>query len=380
MVPQSLAAELVTEAHGQRLTGHDGIAKTKERLLQSYYWPNMDADVANHIMSCQRCQCRRVDDRPPPHLLTPLPQCSAPGQRVHVDLFGPLKTSESGKKYILVMTDAFSKYAEIVSTENKEAETVSLAIFNRWICRFGCPLEIVSDGGKEFVNKLSAELYKLLEIKHSKTTAYHPQCNAQVERFNQTVAKYLASFTDSATLDWELYLAPLAFSYNTSFHRTVKTTPFMLTFGQEARLPSFPNPEIQRRYGESSPSEWLARLQQTRELATGQSIKASDKMVLDHDKDARQLEYRMGQLVWLKEHNFLGKNRKLAPNWTGPYQIVKVFEFGVVDLKYKNKIYRVNVDRLKPFISATPGDPQQQPQTVKVPADSQTFIKKKERV
>ena len=55
---------------------------------------------------------------------------------------------------MLVMTDAFSKYVEIFATPNKEAETVSLAIFNRWICRFGCPLEIVSDGGKEFVNKI----------------------------------------------------------------------------------------------------------------------------------------------------------------------------------------------------------------------------------
>ena len=97
---------------------------------------------------------------------------------------------------MLVMTDAFSKYTEVVAVPNKEAQTVGQAIFKRWICRFGCPLEIISDGGKEFVNTISAELYKLLNIKHSRTTAYHPQCNSQVERFNQTVAKYLASFTD----------------------------------------------------------------------------------------------------------------------------------------------------------------------------------------
>ena len=350
LVPASLTAALVREAHGQMLTGHDGVFKTRERLLQSYYWPNIDADVIQHIRGCRRCQERRTDDRPQPHLLTPLPQCSAINQRVHVDLFGPLKTSDSGKKYVLVMTDAFSKYVEIVATPNKEAETVSLAIFNRWICRFGCPLEIVSDGGKEFVNKISQELYKLIGVKHSSTTAYNPKCNAQVERCNQTVAKYLASFVNSTTLDWELYLAPLAFSYNTSLHRTTKSTPFALTYGEEARIPSFPNPDVQRHYGESPPAEWYQRLQQARQLATQHSMQATARNEKDYNRNAVPTNYVEGQLVWLHEENFLNKNRKLAPKWSGPYKIVKVFTFGAVDIAYKNKIYRVNMARIKPYI------------------------------
>ena len=361
LVPAKLTAALVREAHGQLLTGHDGVFKTRERLLQSYYWPNMDADIIQHIRGCRRCQERRIDDRPQPHLLTPLPQCSAINQRVHVDLFGPLKTSESGKKYILVMTDAFSKYVEIVAAPNKEAETISLAIFNRWICRFGCPLEIVSDGGKEFVNKISQELYKLLGIKHSSTTAYNPKCNAQVERCNQTVAKYLASFVNSTTLDWELYLAPLAFSYNTSLHRTTKATPHGLTYGEEARIPSFPTPDVQRHYGESSPAEWYQRLQQARHLATQHSFVSTERNEKDYNKEAQSAKYVEGQLVWLHEENFLNRNRKLAPKWSGPYKVVKVFQFGVVDILYKNKIYRVNVARLKPFIQQEQ-QPQQQPQ------------------
>ncbi len=45
---------------------------------------------------------------------------------------------------------------------------------------------------------------------------YHPQCNAQVEVFNQNVKKYLASFMDDTTLDWEIFLLALMLSYNTS--------------------------------------------------------------------------------------------------------------------------------------------------------------------
>jgi len=97
---QVLKDALVKAAHGQLLTGHDGISKTKERLKELYFWPNMDADIANHIKACQRCQ-KRKEDRPQPTLLFPLLQCTAPNQRLHIDLFGPLKTSGHGKEMVL---------------------------------------------------------------------------------------------------------------------------------------------------------------------------------------------------------------------------------------------------------------------------------------
>ena len=52
---------------------------------------------------------------------------------MHIDLFGPLKVrSAHGKKYIMVMTDAFSKYTELAAIENKKAETVAKAFFESW--------------------------------------------------------------------------------------------------------------------------------------------------------------------------------------------------------------------------------------------------------
>jgi len=88
------------------------------------------------------------------------------------------------------------------------------------------------------VNKLNKELFKLLEIKHSLTTTSQPQCNAQAEVFNKTMAKYLASFVDGSTLDWEQYLPALQFSYITSYHSTIATTPNELLYGMKPRTPS----------------------------------------------------------------------------------------------------------------------------------------------
>jgi hypothetical protein len=129
-LPAILVPEALSEAHGELLTGHDGIYKTKERLFQCFYWPRMDADIATHLKSCHRCQMSRRDDRPLPTLLSPLPLPTEPGQQVHADLFGPLKTLDRGKKFILCITDAFTKYVELVALLNKEASTVAEAIFD----------------------------------------------------------------------------------------------------------------------------------------------------------------------------------------------------------------------------------------------------------
>jgi hypothetical protein len=113
----------------------------------NYFWPGMDKDITDHIKRCHRCQVRKMDHRPSPQLLAPLPQCSEPNQLIHADLFGLLKTTDTSKKYILAMTDACTKYVELVALPDKEALTVTSAIFSKWICRYGLPLELITDQG-----------------------------------------------------------------------------------------------------------------------------------------------------------------------------------------------------------------------------------------
>jgi len=136
-----------------------------------------------------------------------------------------------------------------IAIPNKEAETVEMEIFiHYWICRFGSPVQIHSDNRTDFVNKLNKELFKLLDIKHTTTTPGHPQCNKQAEVFNKTMAKYLASFVDELTLDWEQYLPALQFSYNTSYHSTISTMPIQLLYGMKPRTPSIPGQNVQRKF------------------------------------------------------------------------------------------------------------------------------------
>jgi len=354
-LPATLKQQALVDAHGNELVGHDGIYKTKERLFQCYYWPGMDADIATHLKACHRCQLRRTDDRPPPTLLSNLPQPTEPNHRVHADLFGPLKTSDSGKKFILCMTDALTKYVELVPLPNKEADTVANAIFDKWYCRFGAPLDIITDQGKEFCAKLSNELFKRLGTNHFTTSPHHPQCNSQAEVANKTIAKYLASFCDDSTLDWELYLAPLMFSYNTSFHRSVKNTPFYLTFGMEPRLPNLPTPDLRRKfYGESSTDDIIRKLLIARDIARQNNEDASDNARVQYDSKAMPHKFLPNQLVLLDEHSFLHKNQKLAPKWSGPHKIVRLKGDANAEilLRHNNRKTVVHTNRLKPYFVA----------------------------
>ncbi len=120
---------------------------------------------------------------------------------------------------------------------NKNAETVAAAIFKEWFCKFGILAQLHTDGGKEFVNKLSAEILEFLNVSHTKTSPAHPQCSSQVEVFNKTVKKYLASFVDDMTLNWETFLPAQALSYNNSYHSTVAMTPFELLFWRKSTTP-----------------------------------------------------------------------------------------------------------------------------------------------
>ena len=72
------------------------------------------------------------------------------------------------------MTDAFSKIAVVAPIPDKEASTVEQMIIDRWLYQFAPPAQIHSDVNQEFVNKLSAELFTILDMKHSKATPAHP--------------------------------------------------------------------------------------------------------------------------------------------------------------------------------------------------------------
>ena len=230
--------EIIHKAHNSHVGDHRDSEKTLERIQRVYWWLTMQRDVSEYIKSCHNCQQlrgpRSMDDLKCP--LQPLKIPEKFNERVHADLMGPLR-SVTSNKYILVMSDSFTKWIELIPLPNKSAEEVAKAVYENWICR-NSPMDIlITDNGKEFRNQVMEELCKNHGVKHRYTSPYHPQTNAQCERQNRTILAYLKTFVDDTTLNWESKLPPCQYSYNSQIHQSTKNSPYFARHFQSPTVP-----------------------------------------------------------------------------------------------------------------------------------------------
>ena len=234
VVPCPLRDEVLHELHAGALEGHLGEDKTLNKVKERFYWPGMQHDVRNWCRTCEACQTRKSA---PKKNHAPLQTIKAgfPMQVVAVDIMGPLPESETGNKYVLVASDYFTKWTEVYAIPNQEATTVAQKLTDEMFCRFSPPEQLHSDQGRQFESRVVHEVCKLLKIRKTKTTPYHPQCDGQVERFNRTLLDMLATTTRENAFDWENQIRKVCMAYNTSVHSSTGFTPFFLMFGRQAK-------------------------------------------------------------------------------------------------------------------------------------------------
>ena len=161
--PRKIRQPIIDAAHFTLEAGHGGKDRTVSRIKLAYWWPGITSDVERTISNCETCQLSKAP-LPAPLPLHSMPVPRGPNNRVHIDLMVPLRTSENGNKYVMVMTDAFTKWVELAAITDKTAQTIGQYFFERWICEFSAPLCIVTDQGKEFNNKVLREICELWNI------------------------------------------------------------------------------------------------------------------------------------------------------------------------------------------------------------------------
>ena len=262
VLPKEFIQRTISVSHNSFVGGHRDSLKTMERIQKVYWWPGLPSDVDEYIRRCEVCQrVKNPKNRSTPcYPLQPHKISERFNEQVHADLMGPLK-SNTENKYIQVMSDSFTKWIEIAAIPDKSAETVSNAIYEKWICRNSVMTTLVTDNGKEFANHLMEELCQRLKINHRKTSPYHAQTNAQCERQNRTIISYLKSFLEDKTLDWEKLLLPCQFSYNTQIHSSTKYSPYFLRHMIDPTVPFRELKPERHNYHESWTNEALLRLQ-----------------------------------------------------------------------------------------------------------------------
>jgi hypothetical protein len=122
----------------------------------------------------------------------------------------------------------------------------------------------------------------------------------------------------------------MAFAYNTTMHRKIKTTPFMLTYGVKHKTPIFSSHPS---HGEDFASDLHQKFKLVHQLAADHTEKVTKEYAKEHDKNCVVHDYIKGGLVLMKIFDLKSKNSKLAEKWQGPYKVIKVLGQGYLEIK-----------------------------------------------
>ena len=139
-------------------------------------------------------------------------------------------------KNVLVITDHFTRYALVVVTKDQTTKTVAKVFYERFIAIFRVPMKLLSDRGANFTSALVKELCAAFGIQKCHTTAYHAQCNGQVECFHQTLFCMIGKLACNKKAQWEQHLLELLQAYNSTWSAVTSFLPHYLMFGRHPHL------------------------------------------------------------------------------------------------------------------------------------------------
>jgi hypothetical protein len=198
----------------------------------------MIMDTKNYIKSCDSCQFRKSPSTPKHSFAGSIPIGESVFTTISIDLVGKLPHTVKGNEYIVTLTDQVSKFAIVIPIKRSDDQTVLEVIDKEVFSKFGPPLILISDNGKNLCSNKLKEFYKSWGVKHIMTSPYHPQSNGQTERFNGTLGNALAQLvTEDHPENWDEYVHQVTYSYNSTVNEVTKFTPFDLLMGRNPDLP-----------------------------------------------------------------------------------------------------------------------------------------------
>ncbi|GJX42238.1 putative reverse transcriptase domain-containing protein [Tanacetum coccineum] len=246
------------ESHKSKYSIHPGLDKMYQDLKPLYWWPNMKADIATYVGKYLTCAKVKAEHQKLSRLLQQPEILVWKWERITMDFVSGLPRTPSGH---------------------------------------GVPVLIISDRDIHFTSRFWKSLQEALGTNLDMSTAYHPQTDGQSERIIQTLKDMLRALCMTLVVVWDSHLPYVEFSYNNSYHASIKAAPYEALYGRKCKSPicgsevgdrQLTGPELIRDTTEKI-------IQIKNRLLTTRSREKSCA-----DKRAKPLEFEVGDMVLLK--------------------------------------------------------------------------------
>ena len=360
LAPKTLRTGIMQGSHEGMAGGHFRVRRTLDQIQKRAYWIGWRRDVKRFCRQCQNCNCYHRGQLPKTAHLQPI-ATGAPFERLSIDLTGPHVRSKRGSVYILTCVDPFTKWAEAFGIPNKEATTVARVLVDRVFCRFGVPLALLSDDGKEVDSTIMREICTLLRIDKMRTTVYKPSTNSACERFHKTLNCMIGKVLDDNQKDWDTVLPYVMVAYRSTRHETTGYSPNFLTLGREVRAPidivlGSPEEDGDTLSYDDFVEDLRQRMLKAYALVRQHSGTAAERSKHYYDLRVRPQQYHVGDLVYFfNPRNRQNKQNKWLRKYTGPFEVVRVL--GPVNVllrkSERSKPFVAHLDKLKQFPANT---------------------------
>ncbi|SPC66389.1 related to pol protein [Ustilago sp. UG-2017b] len=298
--------------------GRDATIKAAQR---HYWWPSMTAWIADYVASCPVCTRYKAPRHRPYGLLQPLATPDRPWGSISLDFIEGLPPS---RKYdsILVIVDRLTKFAILAPTyKTVTAKQTAVLLHGHMVRLFGYPDHMVSDRGRQFISGAWKAFTEQMGVKHSLSTAYHPQTDGQTERVNQVVEQYLRMYCNYEQNDWADLLDTAAFVYNNTVHNSIGVSPFFACYGWNPKA----HPDIPQRLGVNDPDqfEYLIDGKERCKYLQEQIREAQHRTVDQYNRKHKDIEFKVGDMVYINCQNWKTRRPtpKLDTRFAGPYPV-----------------------------------------------------------
>lgn len=318
VVPKSMENEIIKRAHAN---GHFSKRKMIELISKDYFIKNLDKKIEEFVTSCIPCLLATRKEGKQEGFLTPIEKEDSPLHTLHLDHIGPMTETKKQYNHILTIVDAFTKFTWIFPTKSTTSkETIEKLKIHQQ--HFGNPSRFITDRGTAYTSRDFQEYCKEENIQHIKITTGVPRGNGQVERVHRTIISVLTKMCIENPTLWYRHVSKLQRALNSTFQRSINTTPYQLLIGTKMRMKE--DTEIYNLLLEEGRESYSEEREKLREKAKEQILQVQEENIRNFNRKRKEsMKYNEGNWVAIKRTQF-GTGMKLKAKYLGPYQVVKV--------------------------------------------------------